>query len=71
MKKVSTTGKVIGILLVTAAIGGALAMIFAPKKVSEAKRKLSDKSEDLLEEIKKGFSKVMAEKALVDAENKN
>jgi gas vesicle protein len=49
-------GKMIGALLVGAAIGGALGILFAPAKGSDTRRKIMSKGEDLRDSIKDKFN---------------
>ena len=44
--------KIIGALLVGAAIGGALGILFAPAKGSETRKKIMGETEDLAETLK-------------------
>jgi gas vesicle protein len=52
MKNENTNAKLIGALLVGAAIGGALGILFAPEKGSVTRKKIAGKSEDLAKGIK-------------------
>jgi gas vesicle protein len=57
-KPENNNGKLIGALLVGAAIGGALGILFAPNKGSETRKKLAAKGEDLTDSIKEKFSEL-------------
>jgi len=52
MKNENTNAKLVGALLVGAAIGGALGILFAPEKGSVTRKKIAGKSEDLAKGIK-------------------
>lgn len=47
MENSNSTGKLVGALLVGAAIGGILGILFAPEKGSETRKKLFSKGKDL------------------------
>jgi gas vesicle protein len=47
MENSNNTGKLVGALLVGAAIGGILGILFAPEKGSETRKKLFAKGKDL------------------------
>jgi gas vesicle protein len=51
-KSNNNNGKLVGALLVGAAIGGALGILFAPNKGSETRKKIVAKGGDLSESIK-------------------
>lgn len=55
------TGKLVGALLVGAAIGGALGVLFAPDKGSETRKKLLSKGEDLKDTVKDKFNNFVSE----------
>ena len=52
MKNENTNAKLVGALLVGAAIGGALGILIAPEKGSVTRNKIAGKSEDLAKGIK-------------------
>jgi gas vesicle protein len=52
MKNENTNAKLIGALLVGAAIGGALGILFAPEKGSVTRKKIAGKTDDLAQELK-------------------
>lgn len=52
MEESNDTGKIIGALLIGAAIGGVLGVLFAPAKGSETGRKIMSGATDLAEELK-------------------
>lgn len=54
-------------LLIGAAIGGAIGILFAPDKGSETRKKISSKSDDLTDAVKDKFSKI-ADKFRKDVE---
>jgi gas vesicle protein len=60
MENLNNSGKLIGALLLGAAIGGILGVLFAPDKGSETRKKIIGKSDDLTDAIKDKFN------ALVD-----
>jgi gas vesicle protein len=61
METTNNTGKIIGALLVGAAIGGVLGILFAPDKGSETRKKLAAKSDDLTDALKEKFDSLLAE----------
>ncbi len=61
MEKSNNTGKLVGALLVGAAVGGALGILFAPNKGSETRKKLMSKGEDLKDTVKDKFNDFMNE----------
>ena len=52
METSNNNAKLVGALLVGAAIGGVLGILFAPKKGSETRKNLLSKGEDLSDSIK-------------------
>lgn len=55
MENSNDTGRLIGALILGAAIGGALGILFAPDKGSETRRKIAQKSGDLTDSVKEKF----------------
>jgi gas vesicle protein len=58
MGNANNTGKLMGAILIGAAIGGALGILFAPDKGSETRKKISSKGNDLTDAVKDKFSKI-------------
>jgi len=52
-------GKLIGAVLIGAAIGGVLGVLFAPDKGSETRKKIMSKGGDLRDSIKEKFTGLM------------
>ena len=61
MEKSNNTGKLIGALLVGAAIGGALGILFAPHKGSETRKRILAQGEDLTDGMKEKFNDFLEE----------
>ncbi len=55
-KPTNNNGKLVGALLVGAAIGGALGILFAPDKGSVTRKKIASKSGDISDSIKDTFN---------------
>ncbi len=55
MENSNNSGKLIGALLLGAAVGGALGILFAPYKGSETRKKLLAKGDDLTDAMKEKF----------------
>ena len=61
MNNSNNTGKLIGALLLGAAIGGVLGILFAPDKGSETRKKLSAEGDDFTDAMKKRFNDFLGE----------
>lgn len=61
MEEGNSTGKVIGALIVGAAVGGALGVLFAPDKGSRTRAKIVGSAEDLNETLRLKFNTLLAE----------
>jgi gas vesicle protein len=61
MEQSNNTGKLIGALLLGAAIGGALGILFAPDKGSETRKKILSKSDDLTDALKEKLDDLIEE----------
>ena len=61
MKNFSNNEKLIGALLLGAAVGGVLGILFAPDKGSETRKKITDKAEDLTGTVKEKFNAFLEE----------
>lgn len=61
MENSKNTGKLIGALLIGAAVGGILGILFAPDKGSETRKKIAGKTNDLTNSLKTKFNSLMGE----------
>jgi gas vesicle protein len=61
MENSNNTAKLIGVLLLGAAVGGALGILFAPAKGSDTRKKLAGKSDDLTDAMKEKFNDFLEE----------
>jgi len=55
MENSNDLGKMLGALLVGAAVGGVLGILFAPAKGSETRKKITDGTDDLTKSLKDTF----------------
>ncbi len=55
----SSTGKIIGALVIGTAVGALLGILFAPAKGSRTRKAISDKGEDFVEDIKDRFDEFL------------
>lgn len=61
MENSHTTGKVVGALLVGAAVGSILGILFAPHKGTKTRKNIAHSTEDLAESIKQKFEDLFDE----------
>jgi len=59
METSNSTGKIVGALLLGAAIGGAIGVLFAPDKGGRTRKKLMLKGDDLADSMKDKFNDFM------------
>jgi gas vesicle protein len=72
MENSNDTGKLIGALLIGAAIGGVLGVLFAPDKGSETRKKIAGKSGELTDALKDKFMDLLGDlKSTVENEVEN
>ena len=56
MENSNNTGKILGALLIGAAIGGTMGVLFAPDKGSKTRKKILDQGEDLTQALTDKFN---------------
>lgn len=61
MEDTNNTGKIVGALLLGAAVGGALGIFFAPNKGSKTRKKISGKADDFTNGLKEKFNTFLEE----------
>jgi gas vesicle protein len=61
METTSNTGKVVGALILGAAIGGALGILFAPDKGSKTRKRILDQGDNLTDTMKDKFDDFLDE----------
>jgi gas vesicle protein len=72
METPNNIGRTIGALLLGAAVGGALGILFAPDKGSRTRKKIMAKGEDLTDAMKEKFEDFMdtVKEEIEEAKNK-
>jgi gas vesicle protein len=55
----NNTGKLLGAILLGAAIGGAFGILFAPDKGSETRKKIKSKGNDITDAVKDKFDRIV------------
>lgn len=61
MEQSNNAGQILGALLLGAAVGGVIGILFAPDKGSETRKNIYSKSDDLTGAIKDKFNDLIAE----------
>lgn len=61
MENSNDTGKMIGVLLIGAAIGSALGILFAPDKGSKTRKKIFSQGADITDDLKEKFDDLLQE----------
>lgn len=61
MEKSNNTGKLIGALVLGAAVGGALGILFAPDKGSVTRKKLMAKGDELKDAVQEKLNNMMSD----------
>ena len=61
MENSNNTGKLIGALVLGAAIGGILGVLFAPDKGSETRKKILAQGDELSDSVKDKFNELLEE----------
>ncbi len=56
----NNNGKLLSAILMGAAIGGALGILFAPDKGSETRKKISSKGNDITDAVKEKFDAIVS-----------
>jgi gas vesicle protein len=59
MENQNNTGKIVSSLLIGAAIGGILGILFAPHKGSKTRRKISGSTKDFTQSVKDKFNEIV------------
>jgi len=73
MENVSSSGKIVGALLLGVAIGGAMGILFAPDKGSRTRKRIFDKSDDIADVLTEKFDEFIeaAQKEYVKVKDKS
>ena len=61
MENSNNSGKIIGAILIGAAVGGILGILFAPDKGSETRKKIAGKTDELTKSLKTKFNALVGE----------